>query len=144
MTKEFAHRFNEEIERYRNIFLQFARKCEWDAFEMKAGKFFDYVEFIELGEIKNKFSRTFGIILMALLVLVVAIFSIDVTSDPELTGLKEAIILLAVAVSCFELFFFLNFRTYVAGKLSSFKKRRDSFVKGIEMDFKQDIVQCEG
>ncbi len=144
MTKEFAHSFNDEIERYRNILLQYARKCEWDAFERIAGKFFDYVESIELGEINNKFSRTFGVILLALLLSLIAIFWIDLASHPELTRLKEAIILLAIAVTCFELFFFFNFRTYVARKLSSFKKRRDSFVKGIEMDFKQGIMQCEG
>ncbi len=144
MKKELAHRFNEDVERYRNILLDYARKCKWDAFETIAGKFFDYVESIELGEIRNKFSRTFGIILIALLLFLITVFRIDVASHPELTGLKDSIIVLAIAVSCFELYFFLNFRTYVAGKLSSFKRRRDNFVKMIEMDFKQDIVQCEG
>jgi len=48
MDHEFAHRINEEIERYRNALLHYAKQCEWESFKSKAGALFDYLEKIEL------------------------------------------------------------------------------------------------
>ncbi|HTP03547.1 MAG TPA: hypothetical protein VMM54_00140, partial [Nitrospirota bacterium] len=64
MDLEFAHRINEEIERYRNALLHHAKQCEWESFKSKAGALFDYLEKIELSEIQRKFFRMFKIILI--------------------------------------------------------------------------------
>jgi hypothetical protein len=77
MDSEFAHRINEEIERYRNALLHYAKQCEWESFKSKAGALFDYLEEIELSEIQRKFSRMFKIILLVLVMIIVIILKMN-------------------------------------------------------------------
>lgn len=137
MKKEFADRFSEEVERYRRALLQYARKCDWDTFKMKAGNLFDYVEVIELSETERRFFRIFKSILALLIGVVIAILNMDVTVHPDLARMKFSIILLALAGSCFELYFFLGFRKYMDVKTTYYKKRKDRFIRNIEKDFRE-------
>jgi hypothetical protein len=141
MKKELAERFNSEIERYRQTLLHHARSCDWDTFKMKAGNLFDYVERVELSEIENRFFKTFRAILLVLVVVVIAIINMDVSIHPDLQRLKYTILWLAIAGSCFELYFFLNFRRYMEIKITYYKKRKDRFIMNIEKDFRKIVVQ---
>ena len=136
MRKELAERFNEEVKRFRQMLLHHAERCDWDAFKIKAGKLFDYVEEIELRALGERFFKTFWAILVILAAIVLAIFKIDVAVYPALLRLKNSIILLALAGSCFALYFFLDFKMYVKAKMSWYKKRKEQFIRNIEKDFK--------
>jgi hypothetical protein len=143
MKKELADNFNKEVERYRQTLLKLARSCDWDTFKMKAGNLFDYVEWIEIAEIENRFFRIFKSVLVVLVAVVVAIVNMDVAIHPDLARVRYSIILLAIAGSCFELYFFLDFRMYMEVKSLCYQKRRDKFIRNIEKDFREIILpQC--
>lgn len=137
MKKELADKFNEEIERYRRALLQYARKCDWDTFKIKAGSLFDYVEWVEVSEIESRFFKIFKSILFVLVVILIAIVNMDVTINPDLQRLKFTVILAAIAGSCFELYFFIDFRMYMDVKTSYYKQRKDRFIRSIEKDFRE-------
>lgn len=141
MKKEIADRFNEEVERYRRALLHYARTRDWDTFKKKAGNLFDYVEWIESSELENRFFRIFKSILVVLVAVVIAIVNMDVTVNPDLQRLRNSIILLAIAGSCFELYFYLDFRMYMDVKTTYYRKRRDTFIRNIEKDFREIIRQ---
>jgi len=141
MDQEFANRINEEVERYRTALLRDAKESEWQSFKSKAGKLFDYLEAIELSEIQRKFFRMFNIILLALVLIIVIILKMNGEAYPALLRFKDSMVITAIAGSCFELYFFLNFRLYVKHKMSWYKKRREQFIRNMEKDFKEIIVQ---
>jgi hypothetical protein len=141
MKRDFADRFNEEVERYRQALLFYARKCDWETFKMKAGNLFDYVEWVELSETERRFFRIFKAILVVLVAVVIAIMNMDWTINPELQRIRFSIVLLAIAGSCFELYFFLNFRTYMEVKTTCYQKRKDRFIRNIENDFRKMVRQ---
>ncbi|NIQ14626.1 MAG: hypothetical protein GTO02_09565 [Candidatus Dadabacteria bacterium] len=137
MKKELIKAFNEEVHRYRNTLACCAEKSEWDVFKVNAGKLFDYIESIEMIEIESKFFRISKIILFVLLLMVVFIFRMNIDIYPEMARIKELAFLGAVAGSCFQLYFFLNFRMYMEHKMTFYKKRRERFIRNIERDFKE-------
>jgi hypothetical protein len=141
MDYEFANRINEEIERFKNALLHHAKQCEWDSFKKKAGILFDYLEAIELSEIERKFFKIFRIILVVLAVAIVILWKMNGEAYPALLRFKDSLVIIAIAGSCFELYFFLDFRMYVEHKMSWYKKRREQFIRNIEKDFKEIIVQ---
>ena len=141
MDREFANRINEEVERYKNALLYYAKLCEWDSFKSKAGALFDYLEAIELSEIQRKFFRVFKIILLGLVIIIVIILKMNGEAYPALLRFKDSIVIMAIAGSCFELYFFLDFRLYVEHKMSWYKKRREQFIRNMEKDFREIIVQ---
>lgn len=141
MHREFANRINEEVERYKNALLYYAKLCEWDSFKSKAGALFDYLEAIELSEIQRKFFRVFKIILLGLVIIIVIILKMNGEAYPALLRFKDSIVIMAIAGSCFELYFFLDFRLYVEHKMSWYKKRREQFIRNMEKDFREIIVQ---
>ncbi len=140
MTEKLNNLFNEEIERYRNALLFYAKKCEWDTFEKRAGKLFDYIESIELSEIEKKFFRIFWLIFFALSVAVFFAFRIDIGQQPHFAEIKKTITFIALGGFCYELYFFMNFKIYMQTKIAFYKKRREKFIKNIEQDFKDIIV----
>jgi hypothetical protein len=142
MKKEFADRFNEEIERYRQALLYYARKCDWEKFKMKAGNLFDYVEGVELSETERRFFRIFKSVLVVLVAVVIALMNMDWTIIPGLERVRFSIIVLAIAGSCFEFYFFLNFRTYKDAKATYYQKRKDRFIRNIERDFRNMVMQA--
>jgi magnesium-transporting ATPase (P-type) len=141
MDHEFADRINEEIERYRKALLYYAKQCDWDGFNSKAGMLFDYLEAIELSEIQRKFFKIFKFILIVLTLIIVIILQMNGESYPSLLRFKDSMVIMAIAGSCFELYFFLDFRIYVEHKMSKYKQRRVQFIRNIEKDFKEVIVQ---
>lgn len=138
MDSELYRAFNDEIHRYRRTLIYDAKRCEWDHFKDIAGRLFDYCESIEMTEIEKRFLRIFGIIL-AVLVFGVA-FIARMGADPELLGVKRLIIFLSIAGSCFELYFFMNFRHYMEYKTVFYKKRRERFIRNIEQDFRDICI----
>jgi len=141
MDHELADRINEEIGRYKNALLYYAKQCEWDSFKSKAGMLFDYLEAIELSEIKRKFFRILKIILFVLAICIVIILNISGEAYPALLRFKDSIVIMAIAGSCFELYFFLDFRIYVEHKMFWHKQRREEFMWNMEKDFKEIIVK---
>ncbi|RJQ45950.1 MAG: hypothetical protein C4538_07480 [Nitrospiraceae bacterium] len=140
MTEELNRTFNDEVNRYRNALLFYAKKCDWDTFKVNAGRLFDYIEKIEMSEIERRFFKISKIIVSILAVITLFIFKIDPDIYPALARLKEIIVILAVSGCCFEVFFFLNFRMYMKQKISFYKKRRERFITDIERDFKEIVV----
>ncbi len=144
MKKTLAETFNREVDNYRKALLYYARKCDWDAFEAKAGRMFDYVESIEQSEIGRRFLSVFYIVLAALALTVFALFSIHFEVSPQMMQLKNTITFAAIAASTFELYFYINYRTYVGIRTSDYEKRRKNFINNIEQDFRKYYLQSEG
>ena len=136
MKKELAEQFSREVEGYRKALLYYAKGNDWEAFKAKAGRLFDYVEAVERVELEKRFYKVFSVILAAIALTVVALFSVNFEVSPELMRLKNAVMLAALAVSSFELYFFINYRTYIGARTSIYTERRESFIKGIERDFR--------
>jgi hypothetical protein len=141
MTEELNRTFNEEVNRYKNALLFYAKKCDWETFKVKAGKFFDYLESIEMSEIERKFFNISKIIIFILCIVVLFIFKLNQNVSPEIAGLRKLIILTALAGCSFEIYFFYNFRLYMRYKANFYKKRKEKFISDIERDFKDIVVQ---
>jgi len=138
MDQEFANRINEEIERYKNALLNDARENEWQGFKSKAGKHFDYLEGIELSEIQRKFSRMFKIILVVLVMIIVIILKMNGEAYPALLRFKDSMVITAIAGSCFEPYFFMDFRLYVEHKISWYKHKEGTIHQGYRERFQGD------
>ena len=136
MKKKLAEQFSREVESYRRALLFCARKSDWEEFKMKAGKLFDYVEAIERVELEKRFFSVFSVILAALVVTVIALFNVNFEISPESMRLKNTVMFTAIAVSTFELYFFINYRTYAGVRTSHYQERRENFIKNIEKDFR--------
>lgn len=143
MKDELNRKFNAEMQRYKNSLLYYAKACEWDIFKDNAGRLFDYVESIEISEIERKFSNISKVIVVMLFIVVVVILKMNMTILPEIAGLKKIIILMALGVGCFEVYFYFNFKMYMKYKTGFYKKRKERFVVDIERDFKNITVQKE-
>jgi hypothetical protein len=143
MKKELAELFNQEVESYRNRLLYYARNCDWETFEEKTGRMFDYVESIEFRELERRFYMVFNLILVVLVLGVILLCSVDFQAHQELLRLKSGFILSGLAVSSFELYFYIDYRIFIGFKTFSYKKRRENFIQGIEQDFRSYAVQGE-
>jgi len=141
MKKELAELFNQEVESYRSGLLYYAQKCDWETFEDKAGRLFDYVESIEFKELEHRFFTVFNLILAFLVLALTILFSVDFQVHKELLRLKSGFILSALAVSSFELYFYIDYRLFIGIKTISYRKRREKFIKGIEQDFRSYSLQ---
>ena len=141
MTEELNRTFNEEVNRYKNALLFYAKKCDWETFKVKAGKFFDYLESIEMSEIERRFFNISKIIIFILCIVVLFIFKLNPNSYPEIAGVRKLIILAALAGCSFQIYFFYNFRIYMRYKANFYKKRKEKFIRDIERDFKDIVAQ---
>lgn len=140
MENELYNKFNEEINRYRNSLLFYAKKCDWDTFKVNAGRLFDYCESFELSVLEKKFFRITKIVLTVLFFMVILIVKMNPNVYPELARVNELMTLAAVLTCFFEVFFMCNYRMYVKGKISCYKKRRERFIKSIQRDFEEMTV----
>jgi hypothetical protein len=136
MEKSLEKVFNEEVNKYRNILLICAKKSEWNTFKINAGKLFDYVESIEMSVLEKKFYSISSVIIFVLVLLVVALWWISPFIHCEIPKIRELMIISGVGGCSYQLYFFLNFRTYMDGKITSYKCRRERFIRNIEADFK--------
>ncbi len=143
MKKELAEEFNQEVDNYRKALIYYAQKRDWETFQDKAGRMFDYIESIEFKELERRFFTVFNLILSLLILAVILLFSVDFQVHQELLRLKTVFILSAIAVSSFELYFFIDYRLYAEIKTLSYKKRRDLFVRNIAQDFSSYAAQSE-
>ncbi len=136
MSRSLHKSINKEVEQYRRALVHFAKAREWETFEKKAGILFDYLETIELMILERKFYSVF-ITILAVLVGIIAILKADGRFFPMITRYKEYVVLLAAFATCYELYFYLNYRLYVGVKMSRYKKRKEQFIRNIENDFKE-------
>ncbi|MBI5056429.1 MAG: hypothetical protein HZB61_07430 [Nitrospirae bacterium] len=143
MDSNLHRTFNDEVNRYKNALLFYARKCDWDTFKVNAGRLFDYVESIEMSEIERRFYNISKVIVMALFIVVIFILKMDQNLSPGITRLKDFVVIIAVAGGSFEIYFLLNFKMYMKNKIRRYKKRRERFIMAIEQDFKEIVVQLE-
>ena len=137
MKRQLAKQFNQEVETYRKALLYFAKKRDWETFEAKAGKMFDYLESIEFKELERRFFNTFGVVLAAIILAVIIFFNLDFEVHQELMRVKNNFYFSALAACTFELFFYLNYRYYINVKTTYYPQRREKFIHGIEEDFRQ-------
>lgn len=136
MDKSLEKVFNEEVNKYRNILLICAKKREWSTFKVNAGKLFDYVESIEISVLEKKFYGISSVIIGLLLVVVIALWRINPAMHCEIQRIRELMVLAGVGGCSYQLYFYLNFRMYMDVKVSSYKCRRDRFIRNIETDFR--------
>src|SRR5512143_4129576 len=115
MKRQLAERFNQEVENHRKALLYYARKCDWETFHAKAGRLFDYLESIEFRELERRFYSVFSLVL---------VFQV-------LASLKNAFMMSSIAVSSFELYFYVDYRMYVDIKTRCYRKRREIFIREI-------------
>lgn len=144
MKKERAEQFSREVEGYRKALLFCARERDWEEFKAKAGKLFDYVESIERVELERRFFSIFSVILAALVLAVIALFSVNFEVSPESMRLKNTVLFIAIAASTLELYFYVNYRTYAGVRTSFYKERRENFIRNIEKDFRSFDLQTRG
>jgi len=143
MKRQLAERFNQEVENHRKALLYYARKCDWETFEAKAGRLFDYVESIEFMELERRFFTVFNLILGVLILAIIGLLTVDFEVHRELFKFKNSFVMTTLAVSSFELYFFIDYRLYVGVKTRYYKKRRENFIRNIEKDFRGFTVQKE-
>ena len=137
MKKGLADQFNHEIDAYRRALLYYAKLSDWESFETKAGRMFDYVETVEFQELERRFFRTFGWILAALIIAITAFFKVDFEIHREWLQWKNAFLFPALSACSLEVYFFVNYRIYTDIKTYGQKNRRDKFINGIKADFRK-------
>ena len=143
MKRQLAERFNHEVENHRKALIYYARKCDWETFQAKAGRLFDYVESIEFRELERRFYSVFSLVLGFLVLAVIGLVTVDFQMYQELPRLKTAFVMSAIAVSSFELYFYVDYRMYIDVKTRCYRKRRETFIREIERDFRGFAVQKE-
>jgi hypothetical protein len=136
MEKSLEMTFNEEVNKYRNILLSCAKKSEWNTFKTNAGKLFDYVESIEMSVLEKKFYNISTVIIGVLILVVVAVYKINPAIHCEVARVREVMVLIGIGGCSFQLYFYVNFRMYMDHKTTSYKYRRERFIRNIEADFK--------
>jgi hypothetical protein len=141
MKRGQENQFNQHVESYRRALLYHARIGDWETFKAKAGRMFDYVESIEYSELERRFFKNFNTVLIVLIAIAIALFQVDFEISPELLRLKNLVVLAGVLGSTFELYFYINYRTYVKIRTTYYAERRDVFIRNIEQDFRDHVVQ---
>ncbi len=136
MEKSLEKSFNEEVNKYRNILISCAKKSEWNTFKMNAGKLFDYIESIEMTVVEKKFFGISRVIMIVLVIVVAVICRMDPAIHCEIPRVRELLILGGVGGCSFQLYFFMSFKLYRGRKMTSYKYRRERFIRSIEADFK--------
>ncbi|KPK00854.1 MAG: hypothetical protein AMK71_07665 [Nitrospira bacterium SG8_35_4] len=144
MKTDMHQKFNDEITRYKNSLLFYARKCDWETFKVNAGRLFDYVESIEMSEIERRFFNISKIVVLILCIAVAVIFKLNPELSPHAERIKEFLTLSAISGCCFEVYFFFNFTKYMQGRTAYYKKRREKFIRNIENDFRNFSLTGNG
>ena len=141
MTRELARQFSEEVEQYRRAMLYFAARCDWEEFKARAARLFEYVETVETAERERRFFAVFNSVLALLAAGVLIAFGIGPGMPAALNEYRDLAVVLSLAGFGFELFFYMNFRTYVAARMAGLHRRRQAFIRNIENDFRSFTAQ---
>lgn len=136
MKKDQAARFSEEMEQYRRSLLYLARKDDWAAFQARAESLFEHVENVESAERTRRFWQVFTSILAVLVLSVAALLGAGPEFPSGLPYSRNMLILAALGVSSFELYFYINFRIYNYHRMLYVKKRKEAFIRGMMSDFR--------
>jgi len=80
---------------------------------------------------------------IALIVIAVALFNVDLAVTPELVRLKNTMVLAGLGASSFELYFYINYRTYIKVKTVHYAERREKFIRNMEKDFRSYVLRAE-
>jgi hypothetical protein len=142
MKRKLKEQFNQEVESYRKALLYFAKKSDWETFEARAGKMFDYLESIEFQELERRFFNTFSLILAVLILAVIIFFNLDFEVHQEWMRMKSTFLFSAIAVCSFEVYFYVNYRYFINVKTTYYPQRRKRFILGIEEDFRKYAQQA--
>ncbi len=134
--KRFADKMNREIEEFRRALIFEANNCDWDTFEGKAGMLFDYLESIEVSEIRRMFSLILRITGAVLLLAGLALALVSSGSNPPMLRFEAVLIVSIAGGLIFEALFFVDFRVVTRFKASHRSRRRKRFVRNIENDFR--------
>ena len=84
--------------------------------------------------------RITKIIVAVVFFMVILVVKMNPNTYPELARVNEIMTVTAIATSCFEVFFLFNYRMYMKGKLSCYRKRRERFIANIQRDFEYMTV----
>lgn len=136
MDRKLAEQFNNEINGYRNSLLYYAKASNWEEFEIKAGRLFDYVETVEFSELERRFFNIFNPILMVMAAALLALLGLDFETHQGWISLKNAFVFTLIVALIFELFFFLNYRMYIGRRTQYYEKRRKKFIRSLRQDFR--------
>ncbi len=136
LSKQLSEEFNREVENYRRALLCLARQCEWEEFKRHAGKLFDYLEQVESAVRERTFFRIFFGILAVLAAAILVMLGWN-PGNHEWQVYRQNFLFAALATSSFELFFYLNFRSYAAARASILRRRKDAFIHSLEQDFRE-------
>ncbi len=130
---------NREIEEFRKALVFDAKICDWEMFEGKAGMLFDYLESIELAEIRKLFSRIIRMVLSVLLLAGSVAWGLILGTNGSLLRYQNSILVVMLAGVCFLLFFFADFRLATGFLASRHQTRRRNFIRNIEQDFRSRL-----
>jgi len=140
MNRTLHRTFNKEVSQYKNSLLFYAKLCDWETFKSRAGSLFDYIECIEIKEIERKFFKIFKVILSLLFITVFFIIIVNPESNPEMSRIRQIMIIAALAGCCYDLYLFISFRYFMKHKENFYLKRRERFIVEIKSDFRDVIV----
>jgi len=143
MKRGREKQFNQDVENYRRALLYHARISDWETFKAKAGRMFDYVESIEYSELERRFFKNFNAVLVVLIAIAISLFQVDFEITPELLRIKNLVVFAGILASTFELYFYINYRTYVKVRSTYYAERREKFIRDIEQDFRSYVVQAK-
>jgi hypothetical protein len=99
------------------------------------------VETVETAERERRFYQVFGSVLAVLMAAVIAIVAVEPGVHPGWPNYRNLLVLASVLGSSFELYFFINFRTYVDQRILCCRKRREAFLQCIERDFRRNRAE---
>jgi len=136
MVKQNSEKIDREIDRYQNALRYFALGCDWESFESKAAKLFEYLEATEVLLLKRKFHRTVAIILIVLVTAFACISTLGSIGVSFFLKFRTQLALIILAGCFYELMLLLEFNVYLHVRLSRQKMREDRFIRGIEDDAK--------
>jgi hypothetical protein len=139
MDERTANKLIDEINRYKNALIFFAKTCDWFDFHSNAATLFEYLESVELSLLKRKLHQAIEIIPAALVLAIVIFSSVNITASPLLMKYREQIVLIAAAAILFELLLLFELRLYVNIKTKNQQKNKDRFIRHIEHDFKDQF-----
>ncbi len=128
-----------EIEEFSKALVFDAKICDWEMFEGKAGMLFDYLESIELAEIRKIFSRIIRTVTAVLVLAGAALWGMILGPSGVFLRHQKSFLVMMLAGCYFLVFFLADFRLINGFIASRHQARRQNFIRGIEHDFRSRL-----